>query len=354
MSENKAQLPIYIEDFNMSAQYHNFLYSILMTDEQNISFFYQNYVSMLVKHMHQSHVDFAYDGLYACDRGPLRKFILRGPVQDIHEVIREGLAAGCYVVLNLNEYHLPHRDAYQKYYFRHDLLLYGYDAKQKKYMTVGLDDQYHYHAQEYSFTAVEDAYFHMNVEWDFEVFLFRKNTSWKHCFSREQFIRDIQMFSDGDNPNRAALETFLQEREGDTAYTNESYYAYYGMRIYDYLEKRLKRGVSILDNRNKEIDGGFRLGVTDTRSVQALLTQKKLLYDFLENDTYNPVRNKRREELLNLLTKIQTLLFQEKMLLLEVIFGGERKKGLHCLHQMQKLHELDREWMCSFLEYLRA
>lgn len=348
-------LPVYVEDFNMGAQYHNFLYSILMTRQENRFFFYRNYLQLMVKHMHQSHVDFAFDGIYACDRGPLQKFIIRGPVQDLHQIIKEALSEGCYVILNVNERHLPCRDAYGKYIFRHDLLIYGFDEEERCYLTLGLDHQYHYRRQEYPFSTVETAYFHMQAEWDYELFLYRLDSAWKPDWTEEQMIRQGQEYLLGKAAGRDVVRDFLKGRDICQGFLNDSYYEYYGIGVYDYLEKRIKRRLSFFDGEKKERDGASGLGATDSRSVQVLLAHKKLFFDFLQDrELWGGKKGPVHEDLLRELEQLQEQILSAKMLLMQVIFGGGRKDGKRILVLMQKAKEMDRQWMEKLLRMMKG
>lgn len=82
-------------------------------------------MGMLVKHYDHSHVDFAFDGIYSCRENMVRQFAVRGPVSDLHGMIRNCIDNQAYVIINVNEEYLSKRQASHQHYFRHDLLIFG-------------------------------------------------------------------------------------------------------------------------------------------------------------------------------------------------------------------------------------
>lgn len=70
----------------MGSQCHNFALGILLNDD-NYEYLYNNYIALEVKHYEESHGDFRNEGIYGIDNEVLRQFIIRGPVENIQELI---------------------------------------------------------------------------------------------------------------------------------------------------------------------------------------------------------------------------------------------------------------------------
>lgn len=51
------------------------------------------------------------------------------PQKDIINNIKQEINAGFYVILCVNEFYIPERKAFQKFYYEHDIIIYGYDDK---------------------------------------------------------------------------------------------------------------------------------------------------------------------------------------------------------------------------------
>lgn len=233
------KLPFCIFPENMGAQYHHYFFGIILQKEENWNFIFNNYMGMLVKHFHNSHGDFAFDGIYSCDSKMMRQLIIRGPVQNFKDTVIQCLNKGAYVIVNVNEQNLPFRQAYQNHYFRHDLLIYGYDDEKELFVTAGFDENMEFCERCYRYSVVEHAYRTMQNEWDFEFFAFRWNNFYVEEVDEGKIKQELKAYLHGDNRNELDLSEFL-DNSADTYYVNNSYKEYYGIQLYDYLTDRLK------------------------------------------------------------------------------------------------------------------
>ncbi len=270
-------LAFQVVEGNMGAQYHHYLLGIILQNEEGKKFVFNNYMSMLVKHFYDSHGDFAFDGVYSCHRDILDQLIIRGPLEHFHETIQKSIDHGKYVVINVNEENLPCRQAYHHHYFRHDLLIYGYDSQEKTYLTAGFNENMEFCTQAYAYKEVEYAYYTMKNEWDFEFFAFAWNRQYNTELNLKKIITDLSIYIEGENPNRTALEQFL-EIGYDSYFIQNSYKEYYGIRLYDYITDRLKGQHKLFrkENSNEVI------GVNDLRTINALRAHIHIISELVE------------------------------------------------------------------------
>ena len=326
----EKRLPYKVIDGNMGSQYHHYFLGIVLNNDDNWKLIFNNYMSMLVKHFYNGHGDFSFDGIYSCAENILRRMIIRGPVSNFNALVMKAIDNGDYVVLNLNEQVLSHRRAYQQYYFRHDLLIYGYDSDKKNYITAGFDENMNFCEQSYSFAEVENAYHAMQNEWDFEIFLLRFNTEYQTEINLKKIISDLQSYINGENCNKTYLDDFFQG-ESDTYYVNNSYTQYYGIQLYDYLIDRLN-GQKRIFLRTRCND---RIGSNDLRTVNALFAHLSII----EKLVGVIVENERKDKLIKELKYLQQFLSGAKMIELRFIELEARKdckKAIKLFREAQK------------------
>ena len=198
--QKMKSLAFQVVEGNMGAQYHHYLLGIILQNEEGKKFVFNNYMSMLVKHFYDSHGDFAFDGVYSCHRDILDQLIIRGPLEHFHETIQKSIDHGKYVVINVNEENLSCRQAYHHHYFRHDLLIYGYDSQEKTYLTAGFNENMEFCTQAYAYKEVEYAYYTMKNEWDFEFFAFAWNRQYNTELNLKKIVTDLSLYK--SKPNR--------------------------------------------------------------------------------------------------------------------------------------------------------
>lgn len=331
----EKELPLVMLEDNYGAQYQNYFLSIALTNPWNKFFVYENYLELSIKHEYDNHIDYAFDGIYTCDRGIMNKFIIRGPVRDLHTIVRKSIDDGFYVVININEQFLPNRQAYRNHYFRHDLLIIGYDDEKSQYITVGFDADMQYSKVWYDFRIVEEAYYRMQSEWDFELFVFRFNHDYNAKLDKAKIKKHLENYCEGKNPNGFYFDEFLKDPSRSIEFVNNNYVGdYYGINVYDYLIDRLKKQYKLL-GRVKEED---KLSVLDLRSLNTLRTHsiiiKEMLKDLLEGVP---------EEIITTLEKIEKTITGVKILVLKYFSDGEKKGCKKAVERLKrvKMEELE-------------
>lgn len=329
-----------LED-NMGAQYHQYLFGILLTNPKNKAFIYNNYMGMLVKHYYDSHVDFVFDGIYACRDNIFRQLIIRGPVERLHYMIKECIDGGAYVIINVNEENLSKRSALHQKYFRHDLLIYGYDKRKKRYRTVGFDEQFHYSVIDYSWEEIELAYGSMKSEWDYEFFAFSLQEDYEAKLDIPHIVKELERYLQGENPVSLQLERFLEGRD-ESYFVNDSYKNYYGIRVYDYLVERMKG----TQKRFLNMSCNDTLGVHDIRSINALWAHIKIIEDMIGeicDDT----------ELSEELQKHRKELYAGKLLFMNYLRCPDRKNEKKTIRHLWELKRKEKEVIGRILEVLQ-
>lgn len=324
----EKKLPFILLKDNYGAQYQNYFLSIALTNPNNRFFVYENYIELGVKHDYDNHIDYSFDGIYTCDRSIMNKFVIRGPVENLNSVIKESIDSGYYVILNVNEEFLPNRQAYKSHYFRHDLLILGYNDNDQ-YITVGFDRNMQYSEVCYDFCIIEEAYYKMQNEWDYEVFIFDFNKTYSIELNKEKIRLHLENFCSGNNPNKLYFQEFLKNPSRSIEFVNNSYVGdYYGINVYDYLIERIKKQYKII-GRAKENE---KLGVLDLRSLNTLKTHDMIL-EYMIKDIANDIP----DELLNLLDKNQKQIAGVKILILKYLSDGQVG---NCRKAVRKLEEI--------------
>lgn len=330
----KKELPFVMLEHNYGAQYHMYFLSIALTNPQNRYFVYENYIGLSVKHEMDSHIDYAFDGIYTCDRGIMNKFIIRGPVKNIHDIIKRSIDNGCYTILNINEQFLPNRQAYGNHYFRHDVLVVGYDDKTSEYITIGFDKNMNYSIVRYDRRIMEQAYYTMQSEWDFEVFVFRLNSNFYQKPDKQKIKKQLEIYCVGDNPGKFYFEDFLEQPDQSVEFVNNNYVGdYYGIHVYDYLIQRIKKQCKILGQVREE----DKLGVLDMRSLNVLRTHSIVMKDMVQDVVENIP-----EDVIDTLEKIEKKIMGVRILILKFFSDGEKKRCRKAVENLKWIKERER------------
>ncbi len=335
------RLPFQIIPENMGAQYHHYLLGIILQKKENWNFVFNNYIGMIVKHYYDSHGDFAFDGIYSCDKKLMQQLIIRGPLDNLKEIVIQSLNQGLYVVLNINEQNLPHRQAYHNHYFRHDILIYGYDEDEGVYVTAGFDENMEFCELCYPFDVLEYAYRTMQDEWDFEFFMFRWNEAFVAETDDEKIKREIKAFLLGENRNQIDVEAFLKG-DADTYYVNNSYKKYYGIQLYDYLSDRIQGQHRLfLINQSNE-----KIGVNDMRTFNALRAHIRIIAEWLKTTEYLE-----RNTLVQAIDALDKELYGVKILLMKYIDHPDRKGAKKIIKGIKAIKEKEQNILvrlCAF------
>jgi hypothetical protein len=138
----KAQLPL-AEPLAHGYQFYAFPLAILATVEESKDWILTNYVHLVYdKRLQSAPVPFAFY-LFDYSQSPwlqtvkTDRFWVAASSHDIVDICRESIAAGYYPYLNLNEFHVPDREAFGTYDQTHDVLLSGFDDEAGSFTVYG-------------------------------------------------------------------------------------------------------------------------------------------------------------------------------------------------------------------------
>lgn len=76
---------------------------------------------------------------------------------DIVEFIRNEIKHGWYVYVCIDEFYIPERQAYQKFHFIHDCLIYGIDDIKREFCLIGYNDKQMYKESRASYKQVMES-----------------------------------------------------------------------------------------------------------------------------------------------------------------------------------------------------
>jgi hypothetical protein len=145
MNAERLELPLNTQHDICVYLHHFFSASIILSNECFRPWYYQNYTNLF------TFVETDFNGLVGFDFCPpscwdiiSQSYIslqLLKEQEDIFSFIRNRIREKRYISLDLDEYHLPMKHAYQQYRFTHPMLIYGYDDKENELLCIGSGKQ---------------------------------------------------------------------------------------------------------------------------------------------------------------------------------------------------------------------
>ena len=242
------RLPLATSDIT-GLQFHSYFLSVILNSKKNYNFVYNNYIQLLVRYKNHSHVDFMFESLLSSGDLPIHKINIKGIVDNIKDLIINTLTKGFYLVINVNECYLPHRRAYNSYYRRHDIMIYGINTERNTCYTCGYDEFGHYSEIEHNISDIETAYYHLESDWDFEHCIFKMDESVQYNLDLEKINRDIIEYLYHTNSYNKLIDDFYINGSIKEHILNISSINCYGIMVYDFLcdeiNNHLKKASSI-------------------------------------------------------------------------------------------------------------
>jgi hypothetical protein len=159
---------------------HAFPLCIILADEKTLPWFYENYVQVYSLHLMREKAD-GFSRVVAPDAAagatvetvvlhffarPAKSWLkqwrpkdfLGSDPEDIFDFAVRTLNAGCYLRVELNEFHLPSKQAYGRYNFVHPSLVYGYDHDAREFLGIGFNEQGFFAKQVFGYDDFARAY----------------------------------------------------------------------------------------------------------------------------------------------------------------------------------------------------
>ncbi len=109
-------------------------------------------------------IDFLFPGIPWLNCYSIEDFVITKCNLDINSLIKAALDENNYLVLFLDEFHIPNRRTFQRSSFFHENFIYGYDTDTKTYDILGFDERRLFSSGKISFQDLEQAYMsnHLN------------------------------------------------------------------------------------------------------------------------------------------------------------------------------------------------
>lgn len=188
-------------------------------------------------------------------------------VDNIIDFIIEKINRGYYLIVNIDEYYLSNKWAYNKNHFVHSSLIYGYDNVAEQFKAISFNKDMLFTKMTFTYAQFVEAYNNGKIH-------YKKSAPWcessaiqivrpkgfeaEFPFSYERFMRELSsyIFSIGD---------------GDRLYT------------FEYPRDKVVYGIEVYDILIKDLDGLLQgKTIMDYRGIHLLAEHKKGIYDRLD------------------------------------------------------------------------
>lgn len=154
---NDHVLPIRMDPPILTYHFHAFPLGILFANEIDVEpWFYSNYIQLIYKPNDECRFDFLHNYFLFLDffeRQDITRYIIKKYNIPLIDFLKNAIQNGNYIYTIVNEYHIPHRNAYHSREFWHDICVYGYSDD--GFYTLGYDDQRRYTSNIVSFNEFE-------------------------------------------------------------------------------------------------------------------------------------------------------------------------------------------------------
>jgi hypothetical protein len=191
-------------------------------------------------------------------------------VPDILAFIIKMIHLGNYVIINLDEYYLPNKLYYKNKHFIHQYLIYGYNNRERKFLTVGFDSNQIFTSLTYNYDEIEAA-FEQGKKYYQEVSPWTENSAIELIKPKEfpfEYPFDINIFT-------TQLESYLNAK-GDLGI------ALCWSLPPSYIQT-VKFGMDVYDDLSKHLEDLLKGKLTmDYRAIHLFAQHKKGIYERLE------------------------------------------------------------------------
>ncbi|MDD2362495.1 MAG: hypothetical protein PHH84_06000 [Oscillospiraceae bacterium] len=207
------RLPFIIDPIIKSYQWHAFALGILFTNTSYQNGFFNKYIQIVRDHdLYGSNcmIDYYIDKWYYYPKGPFRpnvcyfEDIEKEDIQyvkkyfDMHRMIEDMIDQGKYIYGYYNEYYIKGKSSYLKRYFEHDYILYGYNRKDKKYLSIGYNDNQIYQEFEIDYDDFENAFYSMKTR--NQIKFLTNDVDFQYTLDIERLKDSLSMYINSQNP----------------------------------------------------------------------------------------------------------------------------------------------------------
>ncbi|PEA82339.1 hypothetical protein [Bacillus pseudomycoides] len=229
-------------------QFYAFPMSIISNYPESLPWIHSNFIQMCYDRSENSPVPFApYIFDYAQNPWLITHKLDRSIYsifnKDIIDFVRESIDRDYYVYLNVDEFFIPNRNAFQNYNYSHDILIFGYDEVKGVFNVLGYDHNYEFKKSEVSYQNFKAAFNNIDSITNYcnQIYLYKYNPDGKYTFN---FDLVIDLIEDYLYSHNTSSKFYMVQDTMDRAY---------GMKSYMYLKKYLADllvGKSSYDIRN--------------------------------------------------------------------------------------------------------
>lgn len=156
----------------------------------------------------------------------LQRDIIKSMNINIIELIKNAIDMEYYVTLNVDEFYIPERIAYQKFHHTHDILVHGYDDETETLMVLGFNEKMSFEVTTVRYWEFQKAFENLDHIKNncHQLFLYKYNPEGKYTFNIPLLIE--------------SLEDYLYSRNTSNKFSmvSEPWVRAYGMECYDYLK----------------------------------------------------------------------------------------------------------------------
>lgn len=241
----KKSLPLHSIPIK-SLQYHAFLFAILNDDDNKKNYLINNYQLLTVRNIKYPHLDFFHNEITG-NSSCVKKYIISNKVNNIINTIREALLNDFYVILNINEYYLHNRTAFMQNYYRHDIMIFGFDDNQRRLFTIGYNKSNKFCPDVNSFDEIQAGYESLQSDWDYEITLVMPQCV-EYTINKEKIFKDLKIQCYGSDPFNN-FDSLLSNRSKIEVSGRNCY----GLKCYDFLKTELLKYKENVDMRSFEV-----------------------------------------------------------------------------------------------------
>jgi amino acid adenylation domain-containing protein len=329
------QLPVVLQQ-----DVHTYLFlalplCVLLADQRLHSWYYEHYVNIFsrVSTTDRSDIIFAFVDKYVHQNNvlyelPLFNNFSLSQSSDIINFLKANINDEYRIIIQLDEYYLPHRPAYNKFHFSHECLVYGYDDDKQKFMAIGINRHAILDTIAIDYKQLALAYMHVfkimpgHIQAITLVRPIAHASKGAYPFSIQRFARKLHSYlHPSEQPaNRWSLDTQLEAKDWDYKF---------GHAIYDDLIAYYTLCSDIPANQ------------ADYRTIHIIYEHKKCLRDRI--DYLNRQENNRYGDLLQRYMAIVERVNMYRLQFLKYMHGEHKHFMPHLVQIIQGVKEEELE-----------
>ncbi len=251
---------------------------------------------------------------------------------DIIAFIVDSINMGYYVTTYLDEYYIPERFSYNKFHFRHDVMIFGYDLNKNIFKIIGFNDKQQYSTSCISFSEFENSYTNcIDKKNDVILFKAKDKLSYEPSFSFDK-VNLINLLEDYyfSRNTSERLRIFSNPKKGFI----------YGMSVYNELIKYYK---SAIENDKKELD---------IRHMHLLWEHKKCMVSRIEYLISNKFINS--NTVLDGYICLRNTALSLRNILIKFLVVNDKKYIKKIITSLGKMHSDEEQLLSSLIGQLKS